>query len=361
MMDSISSMCNLSPRSDRILRFTLRYFAFTGLCLIASMICFQRVDAQQTSTIDQKLLTKLLAELPAVHEAYMKQSEGLQETATLKTYDGLDSSNAPGKVIGYQNSRQNGMMLFEKSYQKSDDPLETRDRREIICMNTQYQFSVSNPKSTFLMTGFKPTVRVEDLSGSVFHTYSYGELRFLLDAAKNTSNCSLTSLATDAKTKLIVAEMTRKNPSNKKLSKWKFVVDPSQSWRIHQFVTENDLEVMDRSMEYGTVINGLSYPVTITEKLIPKPTKSAPQTSVAKASPKGPRLFQTDVQVTKSDVPVENFYLSHYGIPEPVDMTVPQHRTSSLKWFMLAAALSTALAILFAFLRRRAHRQNSSA
>lgn len=110
------------------------------------------------------------------------------------------------------------------------------------------------------------------------------------------------------------------------------VCDPAQSWILRGYgATLFHGGIGQITIDYGDVVNGFPIPRTITNLY------SAPKIS------KGARRSVTSLEITSKDVPKEEFYLSHYGLPEP---RFPSRWFARSFWYAVAGLVCVAVAVL---------------
>jgi hypothetical protein len=98
---------------------------------------------------------------------------------------------------------------------------------------------------------------------------------------------------------------------------------------------------------YGHAIGDLTFPV----EMVAITTYQIPGAPVLRVEGRTSRI-------QRANLPVEHFYMSHYGLPEPVGV-VWEKRTPVYVWLFVAAGVLLTLGIFFRWLSRRLRRGES--
>jgi hypothetical protein len=123
-------------------------------------------------------------------------------------------------------------------------------------------------------------------------------------------------------------------------------VDPSHGWRVVERRVEASTAAETDRWTYGVVVGGVEFPSEFKTLTTFKGASAPPNMEITG------RLIR--LQVTEKTP--EDFRLSAFGIPEPVDVGPPPNPTRWYLWLLAAAGCCAAFSLGFAYLRRRQRR-----
>jgi hypothetical protein len=224
------------------------------------------------------------------------------------------------------------------------DPAKQRSLT-LECDNADYHFSLgkTSPSSPFALTLYAPGERKLPLwkRAGGLPGEAYYHLKDAIEALAPDNRANLRAVRFDPKAGLLSIEHER--PGSKPRVKEHVIIDPEKTWAITRRQAETPHAVISTDYTYGTVIDGLHYPNGSTSSTTPKP-----------GSPLKPMRFVVRVlDIKRTEKSPEDFRLSAFGMPEPTGAAPPPKPTPWYPWMLAAAGACGALALGFAYLRRR--------
>ncbi len=138
---------------------------------------------------------------------------------------------------------------------------------------------------------------------------------------------------------LVRIEFDRKYPDPKKrafsYTNGFMVCDPERHWALVEWgrTSHNGLITSRSSLTYGNLIDGLPIPQKITHLMLNEEDKREPINW----------RQVIDIEVIGDDVPREEFYLSHYGLPEP---KFQRGWLGTWMWYLIAGIVCLGMATI---------------
>lgn len=215
------------------------------------------------------------------------------------------------------------------------------------CDNPDYYFGLQKSKQDgpFALTQYATGQRSVPLwrQAGGLHSEVYYHLKGAIAALAPDNRANLRVVRFDSASALLIVEYFQVR--NNTPFTHQYMIDPSQGWIITQSRVESSklLSVVDYT--YGKVIDKLKFPTgstistTLKVKILNEPTFS--------------RVVLRVLEIKRTDKVAADFRLSAFGFPEPVGLAVPPRPTRWYIWIAAAAGVCGALALGFAYFRRR--------
>lgn len=304
------------------------------------------VHAGESASIDQSWIAKIRMEAPAVYEKYEALSRRLEEESEYR------SNKIPGSTgtipFRAQTRRDRVVhlgdaMLVEQMRVFEDDPNKSQIRLQ--CDNENYNFTLdkSQDGAPYFLVDYAPGKRkiplVRQQPG--LHNNAFADLRDALAAVNDNEKHTLQHLKFDDAKKLLLIEYTI-SAENALIQK-KGYFDPNHDWHVIEHRTETPNAITKEQWTYGITVGGLEFPTELKNLVEYKAAKAPPNLEISR------RVFHLKI----TDKTPDDFFLSAFGLPEPVDVAPRRKPTPWYLWILLAALAAAALGILFSWLKRR--------
>jgi hypothetical protein len=297
--------------------------------------------------IDPIWLARAKDEGEKAHEKYQALITHLEEEYESQTAKAPGSSGRIAIREGIQRmslARLGDNIIYKRVYIPTG--ASNKPQIRLQCDNNDYHFTLqqSREEASYTLAGYEVGKRRLPLTqyAARFGSPVYGKLRQALDAVKGEDKSTLQILRFDEAKGLLRIEfknlVVKKFPAVHKM--W---VDPSHGWRMVEYQSRFDTSVETARMSYGVAVEGVEFPSEI---------KTVDRFTQANGRPD----FETTerlISVKLTDKTPDDFRLSAFGLPEPVDVTPLAKPTRWYLWILVVAGVSAALSFGFAYWRRR--------
>jgi hypothetical protein len=295
--------------------------------------------------IDPTWLAKARTEIKVVIEKYDKVSSRLEESSEIRSEKVPGSS---GTIPFRPHTRRERVVrlddnvIFERV--RIDDDKPNSPKIVLECENSDYHFKLGKlgEKAAFAYLGStlgKPKHPALGQQGGVYLAVRW-YLGEALGAVENDGKHTLRALRFDETSGTLRIDYRHATdpPADTQL-----LVDPSHGWRLLERRVETPSLVGTERWSYGTTIGGMEFPTG---------AKNLTTYKVAKAPP-NLEITSKVTSIKLTDKTPADFRLSAFGFPEPMGAPPPPRPTRWYIWISLAAGGCAALALGFAYLRRR--------
>jgi hypothetical protein len=311
----------------------------------ATLILGLGIDArgETDSKIDPDWLARATTECTAAYEKYKALATRLEEVCEIRT------DKMPGAVgenfFRPQTRRERIVRLGDNCILERTRILDAAPNRSQIrleCDNSDYHFTLGKEKadSSYALVGYALGERrylLSDQGGMLNSLFSV--LSDALGAIKADGKHTLRRLQFDSVKKLLRIDFTSSTGSVEE----QVYVDPGHDWRVVERRVETPSLVATERWTYGVAVGGLEFPTDFQNLTTYKVAKAPPNLKITG------RLISLKI----TDKTPDDFRLSAFGMPEPVDAPPLEKSTRWYLWILAAAVLCGALSFGFAYLRRR--------
>jgi hypothetical protein len=216
------------------------------------------------------------------------------------------------------------------------------------CVNERYSFTLgrASEESAYVLTDYREGVYEWLMPPTAgLHYGASMATRELVDAADG--NGKLLALEWDNERQLVRAKYQKVSSGGKVDLTNEVWLDPQYHWRVVEERRTTPTATGVTQFRYGHAIGDLTFPV----EMVAITTYQIPGAPVLRVEGRTSRI-------QRANLPVEHFYMSHYGLPEPVGV-VWEKRTPVYVWLFVAAGVLLTLGIFFRWLSRRLRRGES--
>ncbi|MBM4070312.1 MAG: hypothetical protein FJ271_15360 [Planctomycetes bacterium] len=292
----------------------------------------------EPGSIDQLWVDKAKTEGKACYERYLRVAERLEEECEWQVHR---IPGAPDDASVIRSSRERTLrlgrnMIVEKTISFEDASWSTLRRLE--CNNSHYHFELqkANDGSAYALVDYGkgrskyPLIDLlQGLHGQVY--YKCRNSLAALGALEVPHMPVLKSVRYDAGTGWLHIEYG--DVMNNQPTQNLVILEPARNWRVAQARTESKLSVVTSLVTYGVPIAGVEFPAEL-------------KTKIAKGENRVPtsEMVGRVVSVKQPNHSEDDFRLTAFGLPEPVDVPTPPPSRWYL-WVLLVAGVSAALAV----------------
>jgi hypothetical protein len=212
------------------------------------------------------------------------------------------------------------------------------------CDNNDYHFTLSKSQedAPYALVEYAPGKRKIPLIQQEPGLYNeaFAQLQNVLAAIEDDRKHTLQKLRFDDAKGVLLIEYTHTMGDG---AQNQIYIDPSHDWRVVERRVETPSVLATSRYSYGITVGGLEFPTECKNLMMYKVAKAPPNMEITA------RLISLKI----TDKKPEDFRLSAFDLPEPVDVAPLPKPTRWYLWILAAAVASAALAMLFAWLKRR--------
>lgn len=326
------------------------------VALFLALACDGVAYPQGGEAVDPAWLVKARTEIKALYGKYQALSPRLEAECEYR------SDKAPGSVgtIPFRphTRRERTVRLGDNIILEQTrilDGAPNRPQIRLQCDNSDYHFTLSKSRedAPYALVEYAPGKRklplINQGSAQGWQNQGFSYLHAALGAIENDGKHTLRALQfEDAKGLLRIEYTTAAGDSS--IIKDQIYVDPTHGWRVVERQVETPSASGTDRWNYGVTVGGLEFPTEFKNQTTYKVAKAPPNMEITG------RLINLKV----TDKTPDDFRLSAFGIPEPVDVAPPPKRTRWYLWLLVAAGACAALSFGFAYLRRRRRQARST-
>ena len=322
--------------------------------LIVNSNAFAYRILADTNPIDQAWLDKTRTEGKRYYDKYRDLFRRLEERAVIKSQqlpgDGARSVPFRGQVQRVWVAKLGDNILVERSREFDGD---SKPQIMLQCENSKYAFSLSKqfPKSEYTLISYNPGKESQQLKNglSSIHEMVLDAFGQALRAVDGREGTQLRELRWD-ESKHLLRIVTSIVVGKGDVSPQELWLDPVHEWRVVEYRRETKSAVFTSHITYGSVIEGLTLPSGFLDTSEYKP--GVPLSSM--------QIIGHVQSVGLTQRTEDDFLLSAFGLPEPVDVPPPTRAVPRYMWFILSAVGFGGAAALFRYLARRKARLQAS-
>ena len=318
---------------------------------------FSPACAGEVETIDPLWLNRVVEECNSKYIQYLAATAKITEQSeSLYEKDPNDTSSIPyTRKTLYRNLQclgDSSILESSMSIENNTEPLLVK----ISVDNPDYSFTLhkSSTGNIALISQFPRSFagagnRTYDMADAL-HTEAYMPIKVLYDAATNVANHKLLQLNNDPDKQLLHAKFSSPAAEAGKQIVQDVWLDPKNDWRIVSTIKKTPNATVYSRMTFATAkVLDLSFLSTYYQRS----TFTFPGIPSQLIHGKITKLAVT------TRLP-SDFYLSAFGVPEPIGFKPPPSPNARLiSWVYMAFGVSLSLGLLFACLWRRSHRLKS--
>jgi hypothetical protein len=318
-------------------------------CYVGAFVAFalgRPALSAETTAIDPVWLAKAKTELHSLHDKYLIIASRLDESSEIRADKAPGST---GTIPFYPQTRREHVIRSGESIMReririldhqSDSPV-----IRLACDNADYYFTLQKSKeeAPYSLVEYSPGKRQYPLTEErpALQDYLFSHLPDALDALNKRGTKTLRSVHFDEGRKLLSIDFSF---TDETISiREQQYHDPNQEWRLVELRRETDSSISTEHYSYGKRLNGVMLATGLTNRVNYK---------VANAPPNMVTTFKV-LSLRVTDKTADDFRLSAFGFPEPVDVPTRAKPTRWYLWILLAAGVCGALSLGFAWLRRR--------
>lgn len=330
------------------MRATVKWYlaVLVILCLVGV------VQPGHGQAIDSAWLAKTSEGATTVYAKYKTLSSHLEEECEYRT----DKAAGPAGTIPFSpHTRRERVVHFADNMIVEQirilDNMPKQPQIRLQCDNSDYHFTLSRSQedAPYIVAEYDPGKRkiplIQQQPG--LHSMAYSHLRDILAAIEGRGECTLQRLRFDDAKGLLLVEYTVTAGGTSAQNQ--IYIDPSHNWRVVERRVETSNLVATTQWNYGVTIDGLEFPTGFKNLMMYKVAKAPPNLEITG------RL----INLKTTDKRPEDFRLSAFDFPEPIDVAPLPKMTRWYLWITVAAIASAALATFFAWLKRRHSKMNA--
>lgn len=310
--------------------------------MLALLECSALIEPGAVTEIDAAWLNRAKAEARPAYERYGAVSKQLEETAESR-YE--KDASIPGAKFRNRTLRittclLNNNRLFEQVTTFDDE--KDKPIIRLSCANEEYGFDLQKQRidSPYVLVKYSPVGPGHTMTTVGLSSYAFGELRSVLNAVEGQEQHVAKTIRWDEPRQLLYVrlEAKRGNKSKAVMADEEVWLDPSENWRVVEVKIGTPSTNNRFLVTYGQPIDGLAFPVEITE------------TASSQGKSPGPSFhIHTTLKVSKTNKSPRDFRLSAFGLPEPVEFRRQDGRVPSYVWILAFAAACAVLSISFRY------------
>ena len=324
------------------------------LVVFAVFVLVAVANPADGQSVDPNWHAKAKAGIKTTLEKYAKVSQRLEETSEFR----YDKAPGPtGTFPFHPHTRRDRIVrlgtdiLQERS--KTEDGEPKKQQFSLTCENGDYHFELGKTRQdsdyAFLGSALgKAKYPLADQESGV-HSSAFSYLRQALGAIEGDGKYILQALRFDDAKGLLRIDYSQ--PLDDKRIDNQLYVDPSLAWRVVEHRVETPSLVGTQHWTYGTTVGGLEFPTGMKDLITYKVAKAPPNMEITG------RVLS--IQLT--DKTPADFRLTAFGFPEPAGVAPLPKPTPRYVWILAAAGACAALAVGFAYLRRRSQARRPAA
>ncbi len=326
---------------------------FRVTCLLTLFVWF--LILLPVSGADPKLIApnwvkKVQDELPESFQHSQNISRSIDEIAMMRVFSiGMPTKGkSPNRTITLRSSildsNSSISVTRENESDKSEAPITT------TVSNRDYSFSLTQSKqeSPYVLREYTAGTPSPETSVSSMAWELYSELAHLLDAVNTGRNGHrLIALNYDDATQILYANILREKREQSPAQNREIWVEPAKNWRpLKRVIRVHAQQTITSTLTYGTTVDGVFFPNLMVEE-------------TNRANGNNQRLEVT-FEIKKTTKTPNDFRLSAFGLPEPVDVQ-EQPKSRALYWYIGGAIVFANLAIMLRWVARRGKRKQQVA
>ncbi|MBA2225989.1 MAG: hypothetical protein N3E46_00755 [Gemmataceae bacterium] len=309
--------------------------ALSGMFSSMAAVAQDRVEAQW--------LERLQSEGRAAMRNYEETVRRIEEVSELTYRQVAGERNVipiQEKTVKRRLVRVEGNVLLEQSVVfegSKEGPL-----LRLECVNERYSFTLgrASEESAYMLTDYREGAYEWLMPPTAgLHYEAYEAIQGLLKAVDGGGK--LLALEWDDERQLVRAKYQKVGGGGKVDLTNEVWLDPQYHWRVVEERRTTPTATGVTQFHYGHAIGDLTFPV----EMVAITTYKIPGAPVLRVEGRTSRI-------QRANLPVEHFYMSHYGLPEPVGV-VWERRTPVYVWLLVAAGVLLTLALVFRWLARR--------
>jgi hypothetical protein len=303
--------------------------------------------ADPPPSIDPVWRERVRTEGRAAFEKYVEAAKRLDVLAEMR-YD-----KKPGASVGVGKAPYRPQTMREWTVRLDDNMIRERIRIRdgdtdppqpyLDCDNVNYYFRLQKRPNGYALVEYELGQRKPPLKdqGGGMHEYAHSSWLRALKAVDDVDKHTLRVIRWDESRKLLRIAYTA--PVGDETANNEILVDPEHEWRVVESRGETKNGGFTDVVSYGIPILGLEFPTGFRSVSTYKVEQGPPDLEITG------RVISLKV----TDKRPEDFRLSAFGLPEPVDAPpLPKH-TPLYVWFLAGAAVLGLLAIGFRYLARQ--------
>jgi hypothetical protein len=297
------------------------------------------------NAIDSAWLAKAKEGVKGVYEKYKTLSSCLEQKCEYR----VDKAPGATSTIPFRaHTRREWVvqlgdnMIVEQARIMDSAPKLPQIRLE--CDNNDYHFTLdkSQEDASYALGEYSRGKRKIPLTQQQpgLHYEVFSQLQNVLAAIENDSKHTLQKLRFDDAKGLLLIEYTHTIGGG---AQNQIYIDPSHNWRVFETRVETPNVVATNRYSYGVTVGGLEFPTECKNLSMYKVAQAPPNMEITA------RLISLKI----TDKKPEDFRLSAFDLPEPVDVAPLPKPTRWYLWILAAAVAAATMAMLFAWLKRR--------
>jgi hypothetical protein len=317
-----------------------------ALVLLAALAFTGGARPGKGAAIDPVWLAKASSEGKAAYQKYKALSLHMEEESSIEIKRA--SSSTEKAPLHPQSNRERIVRLGDNVFREQIrilDGLPKSCQIQLQCDNSDYHFTLRKTKEDspyalvdYTQGGRKIPLSRQDpgLPNEMLH-----HLRDALAAIENDGTYTLRGVRFDAMKGLLLIEFGE-GAGNTAVEDQVYV-DPNHDWRVVERRVKTPTLVSVDRWAYGVSVGGLEFPTEFKSSIKYKDAKAHPDMEI----------IEQLVSLKLTDKTPDDFRLSAFGLPEPVDVAPPAKPTRWYLWILVVAGVSAALSFGFAYWRRR--------